>query len=79
MGTEKNLLPWKKWFQMILALDLMSTIAMKILGTPPVSRLGLQGQFPVWPSRLPMAPVDDDAACRLRQLVYELDLVLEPA
>ncbi|KAA1091735.1 hypothetical protein PGTUg99_007415 [Puccinia graminis f. sp. tritici] len=52
--------------------------AMKNLGTPPVPSLDAQGQFPSRPSRPRGAPVDDPAARRLRQLIFELDLVLEP-
>ncbi|KAA1091740.1 hypothetical protein PGTUg99_008856 [Puccinia graminis f. sp. tritici] len=52
--------------------------AMKNLGTPPVPSSDAQGQFPSRPSRPRGAPVDDAAARRLRQLIFELDLVLEP-
>ncbi|EFP87268.1 hypothetical protein PGT21_019877 [Puccinia graminis f. sp. tritici] len=52
--------------------------ALKNLGTPPVPSSDAQGQFSSRPSRPRGAPVDDPAARRLRQLIFELDLVLQP-
>ncbi|KAA1121260.1 hypothetical protein PGTUg99_029221 [Puccinia graminis f. sp. tritici] len=45
-------------------------------GTPPVPKPDAQGQFPRRPSKLPARAVDDEAAARLRRVIYELDRYL---